>query len=88
MSQRSIITDFVMKPNSKGVFCLVDCGANIDCKAEHLLGFAKMGCEVDYRYIAKDRSRKITKTIGVYEKIYGNKTCGACIYRCNCHGDF
>ena len=24
-------------------FCIVDCGANVDCKVEHLLDFAKMG---------------------------------------------
>lgn len=24
-------------------FCLVDCGANSDCKVEHLIGFAKLG---------------------------------------------
>lgn len=30
-------------PNEKGrLFALMDCGMNVECKAEHLLGFAKM----------------------------------------------
>ncbi|MDD6302738.1 MAG: phosphate acyltransferase PlsX [Bacillales bacterium] len=33
-------------PNSKGGYSiLVDCGANVDCKEEHLIGFAHMGLE-------------------------------------------
>ncbi len=33
-----------MLPNEKGeFFCLADCGANADCKSEHLVDFAKMG---------------------------------------------
>lgn len=32
-------------PNIKGgLTILLDCGANVDCKEEHLLGFATMGC--------------------------------------------
>lgn len=34
----------VLPNGDKGFFCLVDCGANADCKSEHLVDFAKMGC--------------------------------------------
>ena len=48
---------FISKGNENGYFCLCDCGANVDCKSEHLVGFAKMGTIYMKTYFHIDNPR-------------------------------
>ena len=45
-------------PGKNGPFMLVDCGANVDCKPEHLINFAHMGKEY-YKGVMGNNNPKI-----------------------------
>lgn len=55
-------------PTEKGVSLLVDCGANVDARSEHLIQFAKMGSIYMEHVIGISRPRVAILNIGVEEE--------------------
>ncbi len=55
-------------PTEKGVSLLIDCGANVDAKAEHLLEFAKMGSIYMEHVVGIENPRVALVNIGAEEE--------------------
>lgn len=55
-------------PTSKGVSLLIDCGANVDARASHLVQFAKMGSVYMENVIGIQRPRVAIVNIGTEEE--------------------
>lgn len=55
-------------PTEKGVSLLIDCGANVDARAEHLVQFAKMGSIYMEHVVGVRKPRVAILNIGVEEE--------------------
>ncbi len=55
-------------PTEKGVALLIDCGANVDARASHLLQFAKMGSVYMEKYVGIEKPRVAIVNIGAEEE--------------------
>ena len=55
-------------PTAKGVSLLIDCGANVDARPNHLLQFAKMGSAYMEGVIGVDKPKVAIVNIGVEEE--------------------
>ena len=55
-------------PTEKGVSLLVDCGANVDARAEHLVQFAKMGSIYMEHVVGKKNPKVAIVNIGAEEE--------------------
>ncbi len=55
-------------PTMKGVSLLIDCGANVDARAEHLVQFARMGSIYMEHVMGKKRPRVAIVNIGAEEE--------------------
>lgn len=55
-------------PTEKGVSLLIDCGANVDARAEHLLQFAKMGSIYMKNIVGKENPTVAIVNIGAEEE--------------------
>ena len=55
-------------PTKKGVSLLIDCGANVDARSEHLLQFAKMGSIYMEKIMSIDKPRVAIVNVGAEEE--------------------
>ena len=64
---RPFLTTFL--PNDKGSFtCLADCGANVDCRPEHLMTFAKYSVEYMSKVFKIDNPKVGLLSVGTEDK--------------------
>lgn len=64
--ERAPFSPFI--PNLKGCSLLIDCGANVDARPEHLVSFARMGSEYYKNAIGVEKPRVAIANIGAEEE--------------------
>ena len=55
-------------PTEKGISLLIDCGANVDARAEHLVQFAKMGSIYMEHVVGRKNPKVAIVNIGAEEE--------------------
>jgi glycerol-3-phosphate acyltransferase PlsX len=56
-------------PNDKGGFtCLADCGANVDCRPEHLFTFARISSEYTTKMYGIEKPKVMLLSVGTEDK--------------------